>query len=216
MNYFDNQASPFQSVSHVLDTAWECPEHILMKSKKNCHVSGLNSFVIGVNEDGGLIRVFVALPDSDLHLKNNMDGLSLGIHNHRYPLRLIGLAGVVMNMEYSISPIHPRRPASWDQILNAYRFGPMGSEIGFCGLRRVSQVSEDRIEDLILPPESFHTVVVSSPGVAVWVAIEGPEVPGADPLCLTTQDMLQWSREGLYEPFSYPDEVMASLTKALR
>lgn len=212
MNMTTTTASPFSKIGHVLETARKAPNTILSMSRKDCHCKGLDSIVIADRADGRLVRVYVAHPGSEINKPNN-DGLVVGIHNHRYPLRLLGLAGMCFNIEYSISPMHPLGGAPWDLFLNAYRFGKMGQDIKSCGKRRVRRVSETRIDDIILPAESLHTVVVGERG-GVWAALEGPEI-GGDTICLSDRDLTKWSPEGLYREFDSPKDALAVLEDAL-
>lgn len=80
-----------------LNSVKNCEEDTLMLSRKNCHQLGLDSIVIE-NNVGKLTRAFFAHEHHRMWENINITKPSLGIHDHKYNLKLTGLCGDSFNI----------------------------------------------------------------------------------------------------------------------
>lgn len=173
-------------IEHVLKLARAAPVEVLDKSLRDCHSKGLDSIVI--YDDGGkLTRVFIA----------HEPVIDVGIHNHRYPLRLSYLTGMVTHMEFAYSCI--------GQNFECWRFGPRGSAMRKDGARLVAHFASFSLAgpgEITLSSDVLHTVHAHAG--SAWLVEELAVGHGGETTLLTHGEP---SVEGLYNP--HPDPLGA-------
>lgn len=201
---------PHRLATHLLTAALNGGD--LERSVGNCHVDGVDSVVLFDDRDsgGGMMRYFFAKHGSHgLHqLLTRRGHYTLGIHNHRYPLALIPLAGHVVNVQTAVA----HRPTG--TVLHEYGFRSAlvddDTEVAATVYRRaqhvhpIEQVRLDPGAACLMDASDLHTVQVPElkdlPGTA-WLVVEGPDA-GLGSAIYSPRDDLTISREGLYRPMS--------------
>lgn len=183
-------------------------DEVLMLSRRHCHARHLSSVVVRRGEDGRLTRAFLAERGHEMGL-NGGNGVRwpVGVHDHRYPLTLIGLYGVAHNIVYEISDPLVSRSLS----VNEYQFRSCldsdGGGIELVGGAFVKQVSDATISPfdgrVRLQADELHTVWCREGWSAAWLVEEGPTTRSTTRLF--TRGVVDLA--GLYQPFGSPDEV---------
>ena len=198
-------------IEDVMAWAGEADEADIMLSRRNCHLELVDSIVVGRRPDGGLIRVFVAYPGSALEGNGERGEFAVGIHSHRYPIRLQGLRGTSRNLCFALCH-------DGECDLGAYKFTTaigQGPVLEPDGRRRARCVSDVLIEDIELPHDELHTIrVIPSYSPVCWLVSEGVQVTERTFL-LTDKAMAEWSADGLYEPFKDRNDVINTLSEAI-
>lgn len=181
----------------------------LMMSRKNCHGQGLHSIVLHKDEEGRLTRMFMTDSSHKMHLNlpNNHD-YSLGVHDHKYDLKLTQLYGRVLNMSYA-------EGAGEDStVVNKYQFTSAMSDTEVhtkpyaqlvdsqvkLDIKSVEWLSE---EPLLIPHQALHTVYVPEGKVTAWLVEEGLEVKDCTSLYTNSNINL----DGCYEEFESAKQV---------
>lgn len=165
-----------------------------MMSRDDCHALKVSSVVVGRTESGGLRRAFLAWPGHRL-AENHLHGnLPVGIHNHRYSLRLQLLAGRVRNTIYRRGP---------GRVLHEFEFRsgqmqgpPKTFRVGFAEIEVASQAWLSPDEWLTMEASAVHDVDCEGP--AAWLVEEGPVEQDVTRL-FTPQARIETA--DLYQPF---------------
>lgn len=191
--------NPLQQFLQTVESAET--EHLMM-SRLNCHAPYLSSIVVGRNEQGGLIRAFLAWPGHPM-AGNTLHGeLALGIHDHRYPLTLNLINGKVVNTTFEVDSWHGRE-------LNVFEFHSgqtKGPSIAIPSGKDRLSVKENH--DLFvghsvkMKSYEFHTVACQD--WAAWLVEEGP-VDSQVTTLFSPNESVDTSH--LYASFTHPDEV---------
>ncbi len=163
---------------------------------KNCHVYGLWSVMLH-DEPGNRIRLFYA--DTRHHLYKNaraLDRMSLGYHAHHSDIRLIGVHGFVKNVETPLE-LDPNGE------LRRYRYSSKILTGESClkelGGRYKDTLTIERIlgvNDIFMPADRCHTIIVPRNEDASWIVIEGKQDPSYVSECYT--DNTTWNSDNLY------------------
>lgn len=152
----------------VLELLSESKDSDLMMSKFNCHVKGLHSIVLK-NNHGILTRCFFTEKDHTMHLNiNSKLNLPLGIHNHRYGIRLNQVSGEAVNILYKENkPLNNISKFKYDsEILG-------GSGASFVGFSGVEVCGVSKFTDIYMAHHELHTVFVPKGCMSSWVVMEG-------------------------------------------
>lgn len=162
----------------------------LLMSRRNCHVKGLHSLVFK-NDDGMLSRMFMTTPDHEMHENFNLEtgDFSLGVHDHKYDLSLVGVKGRAVNLEFmrveddlvamSDSPDEIRLPRPVKEKFlyrkHAYTSTNKMSEpiIINQGGRNLKLFAYENINRLFIRHTTLHTVYVPKGEKACWIVYEG-------------------------------------------
>lgn len=199
----------------------------LMRSRKNCHALGLDSIVISVDENtGALTRMFISNPSGELsdgwdYAAPNpqtfgpmaLNHFSVGVHEHKYPIRLQQVLGQARHIECAI--VSPCDHACDDRgvWMHASMFGAFGESVEPIGMRLVRPIENRVIVDEYLPAEALHTVVADPRGAA-WLAVEGAATKDKT-ICLSNEPLSKWDSSALYQRFQSPHEVIDYASVAL-
>ena len=189
----------------------------LVKSLKNCHVKGLDSYVLydSKKEGGFMLRIFFAYPGSLDNIYDRNGNFILGIHNHRFDISFIPILGAMVNVRTEILP----NPTPESTRLHEFSFS---SAILNGAMSADYQKPVDATplrEDVLMPgmhatmkAEELHTVRIknseATEGVA-WIVIEGPDI-NPDSLIYGTKEKLTLNREELYQTMT-KEEVIPRL-----
>lgn len=182
------------------------PDGLLMMSRDDCHALKVSSIVVGHSDSGGLRRVFLAWPGHRL-AENHLHGnLPVGIHNHRYSLRLQLIAGKVRNTTYRRGP---------GRVLRAFEFrsgqmqaAPKVLPVGFTEIGVSSQSWLSADDWLTLGASTLHDVDCEGP--AAWIVEEGPVEQDVTRL-FTPRSRIETGE--LYRPFEDPEAVRAHVAR---
>lgn len=180
-------------------------DDVIMMSRMNCHCRGADSIVVQKHSGGNLTRVFLAWPGNDL-LNNVEDGrYTVGVHNHRYPIRISLVCGDVTNILYDRVP----RLGKFSVHLyhHEFRSGGMSSppEVRLLGveqlyLSRWKALNFEEAEYLV--ESDLHTMRCGP--FSAWKVEEGANVRDATDLFSPDETI---RTEELYTPFESPDAV---------
>lgn len=184
---------PLDQMVTVVESA---DDRALLKSIRNCHVVHIDSIVVR-DRDERLQRYYLAWPGHELQ-RNTPESHDwcVGVHNHRYALRLQHVSGIV----YS----HQFEAVEGDEFLQ-WRCGKLGAdyiETGRTGLRHKSSVRLMPGEPLELTSQLLHTV--SAEGPASWFVTEG-SASSEEPR-LIRRSAPAWD-ERLYQKFESADQI---------
>lgn len=169
-----SQNPPGSGLRHRIELLCEeAPDDLLLMSRDDCHATRVSSIVVGRSESGGLRRMFLAWPGHRLAENHLVGALPVGIHDHRYPLRLQLLAGRVRNTVYR------RGGARSARILREFEFRSGQMQVtpsaSFVGLSAITVVAQEWLpagEWLSLRARDLHNVECAGP--AAWLVEEGP------------------------------------------
>ncbi len=202
--------SPFQRLGVLATT----DDDTLLMSRLNCHGIGISSIVLKKNDDGSLVRMFLAWPNHELW-RNGLAGhvaFSVGPHDHMYDLRIEPLAGYVENLIFERGFGCPV-----DEYI--YRSPMLKSNKGSDHLQFESKTSISLAHSCVLQSETFmsrsviHTMAVPCEQPAAWLVREGLQVK--DHTHLFTNDHKP-RLEGLYVPFRTADCVRSHIEEFMR
>ena len=173
----------------------------VMMSRKHCHARHVSSIVMAKWRSGTLVRVFLTWPGHTL--ANNRPGsLTVGIHDHRYPVVLYPIHGDVINAGYKRSKGGGIKVDEW-----GFRSGVVSGkpELNHLGIATLWQVSRFTIlGGVTIWEDEFHTIECD--GCCAWEVIEGVTIK--DETTLFTDPGAGVSTEGLYEKFADRREVV--------
>lgn len=173
---------------------------------QNCHVLGLNSYVIRdrISDAQGMVRVFHN-EGGRVFGSNFMGGLvhaddyMLAPHNHRQAIRLVPISGTILNVSFELDRrSHDHRTAEW-----VFESAILTGEASI----RYKDLIDMHVRDAaILPPEGIslaahevHTVIASLD--ASWLVIEGEPAPlSQQSLFYTRRSDYRLNTDLLYEP----------------
>lgn len=164
-----NQSQQKVAKDDLIRLCADASDELLLMSRNDCHALKVSSIVVGRTELGGLRRLFLAWPGHQL-AENHLHGkLPVGIHDHRYSLRLKLLFGVVRNTIYRRGPgrvLHEFefRSGKMQQASNAFR-------VGFAEIEVASQSWLSTDQWLTMKADDVHDV--DCDGLAAWLVEEG-------------------------------------------
>lgn len=173
-------------------------EAVLM-SRKHCHARNVSSIVIE-NNDGCLVRAFLAWPGHRLNTNHLDDELAVGIHNHRYNISLMKIAGSVRHTTYTEISGNAFYEWAFRSVLNGETAKP--ELLGMSGLKVQTDCTLGN-DWLTISQEVLHDV--SCEGPAGWWVREGRLQTRQTKLFTKSPTV---ATEGLYEPFLDRDEVI--------
>jgi|ERR1700722_3651640 len=180
-----------------------------ISGRKNCHLKGLNSYVIRdrISDQIGMRRVFHNTGDA---LPELIRGgvFCIAPHNHRQDISLTLLHGAVLNVDYSFdSRAADRQFFEW-KFRSAIVDGEMATAYHNTGDLRVVNVQPlSRSHALFLHSAAIHGII-ASPG-ASWLIEEGALAPATQlNLCYSRNSDFHLSQDDLYGPMT-PEEVGA-------
>ena len=188
----------------IVEQICAAPTELLLMSRKACHTSNVSSIVFAHSPLGGLHRAFLAWP-GHLLTDNHLHGaLTVGIHNHRYALRLRRISGDIVNTNYYEGAGRSSRELNkWKFMSGEMKQAPVTKLIGTAAISKgvVSPIKEQWLE---LSVDTLHDIHCS--GAAAWEVQEG-----AIERDFTTlySSMGSIDTRGFYEPFDNRDEVIA-------
>lgn len=184
----------------LLSAVRESGPEILM-SRKHCHAKNLSSIVVK-NDNGRLLRAFLAWPGHELG-RNYLGGeLTVGIHDHRYDLSLKLIHGDVRSTQYQV--------ANGGVVVHEWSFKSGGAS----GPPVATKVRNTRIDhawnrwlnsDGWFNLDAFELHTVDCRNLAAWWVREGEHQQDVTRL-FTTCDTIDTT--GLYQPFASRDEVI--------
>jgi hypothetical protein len=197
----------------------------------NCHVRGMHSIVLSKRANGSLFRLYVAEPQSDLHLNYGevlrsfipVPTYRLGVHAHHCELSLRVIKGEALHWIYEPTQA-PKLTAGVD-ILGAYQYNSKlrGEQPGFTYVRnarlqcvdfRILKASAANRACIDLPAEAMHTMAIDyQQNYVAWLVEEGAEDHEYEPLTYSLIDLEKFDFTGLYQKASFEDYV-ALLEKA--
>jgi len=182
----------------------------LLSGIANCHVVGVNSYVIQerVNSSQGMVRIFHATGGHSLATMFGSDcDFSLLPHNHRQDIELILLYGQVEHFVFCIKPA-----SSYALPVYEMRFSPVllggDGEFRSLGASRISAplASDMQVGSVVpVPYQTVHGMRVRSKSAA-WAVREKAEAPkGWDPSCYSMLASKTAPKDGFYVPLSQPE-----------
>lgn len=193
-----------------LNSVKNCEEDTLMLSRKNCHQLGLDSIVIE-NNVGKLTRAFFAHEHHSMWENINVTKPSLGIHDHKYDLKLTRLYGNSFNITAKVL-LHRKG-------MFMYKYSPEwvgGTGINGkaipCSLEVISKVNIGVIDIL---SDTLHTVMVPMHKKAAWIVEEGSTAKQETTL-ITNVKREDFNLNGLYLPFESKDEIVNMVEEFLK
>lgn len=167
----------------------------------NCHVRGLNSFMMTDN-----LRVFVSTNWTPLSV--NYYGDAVGFHNHHRDIELQILYGEIFNVQ-AFPVIGQRHPFGfnaweWDSSLR-------GGKGKFTKLQTQLNISPKMLTTCLAPDSpafpirnnELHTVVQYSK-VAAWAVTESGPSMSSRTLNWSRGKLDEWSADDLYVPMKDP------------
>lgn len=177
---------------------------LLMMSRKNCHARNVSSIVVAKEPGGPLTRMFLAWPGHELD-ENHLGGkLTVGIHDHKYDLRLRWLSGFVVHATYE--------PSDEGTELNKWRFTSglvnRKPQVESAGRERLTLKDFEVLAErgIFITHDEIHDVRAHGP--AAWLVTEGPTIPGKQHTTLYTKTPTVEFDPELYVPFESADEVI--------
>lgn len=152
-------------------------EDIVMMSRKNCHQLHLDSVVIDRKVDGRLTRAFFAHEGHSMYLNDNLNQMSLGVHNHQYSIHLTKLSGYAVNVLCE----DDSEAKEESHYITKYKYNSMlGGGSGVHPLHTkvhgLRVVCGDPITFNFLHHSDLHTVWVQEGCKASWIVEEGHKV----------------------------------------
>lgn len=177
---------------------------MFISGRKNCHLKGLNSYVIRdrLSRKEGMIRVFHNIENCLPSLVK--DGkFCLAPHNHRQDITLSMLTGSAYNVNFTYDNRAPEKHfwewSFYSQIVD----GEIAAHFHGTGDLRVSDVTPIK-SGIFLPSSQIHTVV-AEPGSA-WLVREGLTSPEKqENLCYSRHVDFKLSQDELYSELSHEE-----------
>ena len=161
----------------------------------NCHVRGLHSVVL--RPSPRMTRIFFTTPNHEMFSPDH-----LAIHSHHCDLWLCPIYG-----EESIQNWTPSRGThSSKRIFKGFKFDSAitgGGKFVPTGNDQEMSLSPTTLrKPLELLAYEYHTVTVAPGARSAWMVLERQEDPLYNPTCWSTQDLSQWTPNGLYQPMT--------------
>jgi hypothetical protein len=177
------------------------PDEILMMSRMNCHVPDLTSIVVDKQPHGGLRRAFLA---TDCPLTQNIwpGHLTLGIHDHRYPVTLTVIHDWIDNITFELGGPGDPPVIAWRFTSGGMNRPPRAQLYDGTALRQVNATTLMAGDTATLEATTLHTVACGP--LAAWWVEEGPQEQETTRLYTRTLD-LDFSE--LYQPFASAEDV---------
>jgi len=185
----------------------EAPEQTVLMSRRNCHMEGLDSVVVSVNENGSLVRAFFAHENHKMY-PDAKGQWSIGVHNHKYDLTLSQLSGTSWNRRYSLTGIKSLMTDS--TLNNVYEYSSgLGKEMAAV-LKDTKYLMHERateIRQIHIHYTQLHTVEVRKGKKASWLVEEGIVRQETTTLVshLLPEELL---KDTLYQGFESKQEVI--------
>ena len=154
----------------VLEMLREATDKDLMMTRFDCHVKGLHSIVLK-NDNGKLTRCFIAERNHEMYLNiNSRLHLPLGIHDHRYDLRLRQVTGEALNILY-------KENSSLCNVMKYKYESEIKGGVGaiYDGISGVEVCGVNKFTDIIMSSDELHTVYVPKNQESSWLVQEGHE-----------------------------------------
>ena len=175
-----------------------------MKSLLNCHVNNLHSVILGRNEHGNIVRMFIATEGHKLY-DNSLLGIAfnrmqLAIHNHKTDITIYPITGEIHNISDAAEL------GEFDYIfpMKEYKYvSPICNEEGkFIKIKdKVNLYLTSTLIDkpLFIKHDELHTIAVTSK-TASWIIVEGDAVDKSEDEfnSYSTQNLEEWSSDGMY------------------
>lgn len=171
----------------------------LIMSRKNCHGPDIASIVLNKRIDGRLVRCFLVGREHCWH--DNLDSFgffALGVHDHRYDIRLMQVSGHPYNAVF--------RTGLGEQRVTRYRFSSKldgGVGATHLGAEHLWPESVSLIDYTVMRSDQLHTVYVPRGEKASWIVEEGPQVKDVTTLFNNRAP----KTDDLYESFESAQEV---------
>jgi hypothetical protein len=180
-------------------------DHELMMSRLNCHAFGISSIVVRRHGSGPLVRIFLTWPDHKL-ATNRPGDLTVGIHNHRYPLSLLPIFGDVVNVRYMRDDKGDISVYEWGFKSGVESGEPEFKHRGYALLSEFDRRPLQAVDKL--GAHELHTIECH--GMCAWKVIEGVAV--RDETTLFTDPWFSFtpsaSSIGLYGKFAGRRDVV--------
>lgn len=183
-----------------------------ISGRKNCHLEGLNSYVISErrNSQEGMIRVFHNTGNC-LPVLTHDGKFTLAPHNHRQDITLSILKGSAYNVNFRFDSRAPEKHFWEWEFYSQIVDGEIAAHYSNTGDLRVTNI-EPILNGLYLPASQIHTVV-ATPGSA-WLVCEGALAkPGSKSLCYSRHGAFKLSLGNLYSVL--PEAELRSAWKLL-
>lgn len=192
------------------------PSDILLMSRKHCHAKNVHSIVLNRGPDGELLRAFITDKQHELYKNSIGDDLAVGIHNHKYDLKLKLLFGEVRNDIYTaISQYRAIYYLRTGFELNHFEFkNDMSGKIEYkkVGVAKVSKEQDGVYLSeycwYCLPNDIFHNIWVPRNSYSGWLVQESRQIRDITHLYTNSEDI---DTSDLYEKFSSRDELYSFL-----
>jgi hypothetical protein len=176
-----------------------------ISGRENCHIRGLNSYVIRdrVSDTEGMIRVFHCTGDCLPALSVNGE-FCLAAHNHRQDITLSLLQGSSYNVDFEWDSRAPEKKfyewRFYSQIVDG-NIEAHYSNTGDLRIRQITPIPPRFYHGLFLRSTQIHTVVATVG--SAWLIREGSLAPPEQKsLCYTMGGDFKLSSEGLYRDLS--------------
>jgi hypothetical protein len=164
-----------------------------MKNLLDCHVKGMHSFPISL-ENGLYRRVFYA---SENHHLWEVEPLALAIHPHHVDIKITVLDGILYNKIYSKDAEGEEFMSfKWNShILNGNGgFERVGSE-----KLQLERIDTLKVGDYVTMPScELHTVYVEKGKMSAWLVEETIPTCGYFPINYSNTNLEKWTPRGLY------------------
>lgn len=167
-----------------------------MKNLLNCHCIGLHSFPLQIDENGLYRRLFYADVNHEL-----WKPCQLAIHPHHVDIKIIVLEGVLFNATYKVDEMGEEYN---EYIWNSHILSRKGGfdYLGKEKLRLTEYRDINPAEVMTLESCELHTVQVEKGRKCVWIIEESKASCGYSAINYSTNDLSNWTSEGLYEEIS--------------
>ena len=183
----------------LLDAIYRASEEDLMMSRMNCHAKNVSSIVLK-NTNDVLTRVFLAWPGHHLHMNSDPKTAVVGVHDHRYDIRLKLLRGKVRNIEWKIVE---GEDLSHYSYLTKFPNPPEITKLGLVSLEKVRETNLIHDVWLCLKYDTLHSI--DCRGKCAWYVKEG--VFKQNTTNLITNNFNEESMKSLYNRFSSIDDI---------
>jgi hypothetical protein len=175
-------------------------EETLMMSRMNCHAKNVSSIVLK-NNNGVLTRAFLTWPGHQLSSNNCPKEAVVGVHDHKYDIRLKLITGKVRNIEWKKVPGDDLLHLAYTANING---GGSVEEMGLTNLEIVSETYLIYESWLCLKHNILHSI--DCRGKCAWYVKEG-EVK-QNTTNLFTNKFNKDEVSNLYHRFSSKDDII--------
>lgn len=167
-----------------------------MKNLLNCHVIGLHSFPLSIDEENKLYRrIFTTTCNHVLHERNSFP---LAIHPHHVNIKITVLKGELTNVIYKLD--EKGRIELGEYVYESVILNGKGGfkKTGVKNLTKVSEISYQVGESFYMEACEMHTVIVPENTQAAWLVEE--ELPTCEylPVSYSDRNLEQWDQTDLY------------------